>query len=98
MPKKYPPLTSREVISILKARGFTYIRASGSHEHYEGTIKNKRRVVTIDLHYDQFSDKLIKYMIAQSGLTRDEFYGSTKRTAKKINLSSKVYPIPLKRG
>ena len=98
MPKKYPPLTPKEVISILKARGFAYIRTSGSHEHYEGIIKNIRRIVTVDLHYNQFSDKLIKYMIAQSGLTRDEFYGSTKQTAKKINLSSKVYPIPLKGG
>jgi hypothetical protein len=35
-------------------------------------------------------------MIDQSGLTREEFYGSTKETAKKINLRAQEYPIPLK--
>jgi hypothetical protein len=34
-------------------------------------------------------------MIAQSGLTRDEFYGSARDTARKINLRAEEYPIPL---
>ncbi len=95
MPKKYPPLTPEEVIRILKERSFTYTRTTGSHEHYEGIVRGKRRSVVVDLHYGQFTVKLIKYMIGQSGLTREEFYGSTRRTAKKINLRAKRYPIPL---
>ena len=95
MPKKYPPLTPEEVIRILKERSFTYTRTTGSHEQYEGIVRGKRRSVVVDLHYGQFTVKLIKYMIGQSGLTREEFYGSTKRTAKKINLRAKKYPIPL---
>jgi hypothetical protein len=38
----------------------------------------------------------IKDMIQQANLSREEFYGSTKRTAKKINLIASDYPIPLK--
>jgi len=45
--------------------------------------------------YREFSVDRIKDMIDQSGLTRVEFYGSTKRTAKKINLRAPEHPIPL---
>jgi hypothetical protein len=34
--------------------------------------------------YGEFDDRLIKIMISQSGFTREEFYGATKSTAKKI--------------
>ena len=37
-----------------------------------------------------------KVLIDQSGLSREEFYGSTERTARKINLIAPEYPIPLK--
>jgi hypothetical protein len=33
------------------------------------------RRVTVDRHYREFSDSLIVFMITQSGLTREEFYG-----------------------
>ncbi|MFQ6014051.1 MAG: type II toxin-antitoxin system HicA family toxin [Anaerolineae bacterium] len=96
MPRRYPPLSPREVIAILVARSFALTRTRGSHEQYEGLIRGKWRRVTVDVHYSDFDDRLIKSMIRQSGLTREEFYGSTKRTARKINLRAKKYPIPLK--
>jgi len=96
MPRKYPPLTPREVIAILRARGLVYDHSHGSHEYHSGTLKGQRRFVTVDMNYREFSVQRIKDMIDQSGLTREEFYGSTKRTAKKINLIAPKYPIPLK--
>jgi len=93
MPRTCPPLTPDEVIAILLARGFTLDRESGSHATYQAIIRGKKRSVTVDKHYLQFDVRRIKDMIAQSGFTRKEFYGSTKRTAKKINLRAKEYPI-----
>ncbi|HID87074.1 MAG TPA: addiction module toxin, HicA family [Anaerolineae bacterium] len=95
MPRKYPPLTPDEVVRILRARGFDYDHSRGSHEYYKGTIKGIPRTVTVDVHYGEFDAKMIRFLLDQSGLTREEFYGSTKRTAKKINLRAERYPIPL---
>jgi len=53
-------------------------------------------LVTLDTQYDQFDVGRIKDMIAQSGLTREEFYGSTTQTAKKVNLRGVEIPVPLK--
>jgi hypothetical protein len=47
------------------------------------------------MHYQQLDVKLIKRVIAQSGLTREEFYGSTRDTAHKISLRADEFPIPL---
>ncbi len=95
MPRKYPLLTLREIIAILQARGFVQEHTRGSHAYYVSTIRGKRHRVTVDMAYREFSIDRIKDMIDQSGLTRVEFYGSTKRTAKKINLRAREYPIPL---
>jgi len=86
MPKKYPPLTPKEVVAILIARGLGLDRQDGSHAHYEGFVKGKRVIVTVDMSYPEFDDKRIKTMIAQSGLTREEFYRANKATARKIGL------------
>jgi predicted RNA binding protein YcfA (HicA-like mRNA interferase family) len=82
--KQYPRLSVREVQDILKARGFALLRTSGSHEQWGTIIKGENRLVTVDLHGD-FGQDLIKSMIRQSGLTREEFYCSTEKTAKRIN-------------
>lgn len=86
MPKKYPPLSYQEVLAILKIRGFTFKDQEGSHEQYEGVIKGKTRKVTVDRNDSPYDDFIIKSMLQQSGLTRDEFYTATKTTAKKINM------------
>lgn len=96
MPRAYPPLTPREVIAILRARDFALDHTRGGHEYYRGFIRGRTRLVTVSTHYRQFSARLIKRMIAQSGMTREEFYGSTRRTARKIALRADQYPIPLK--
>lgn len=97
MPRRYPPLTPNEVITILLARGFSHDHTAGSHAVYQGVIRDKRRSVTVDLKYREFDVQRLKDMMAQAGLSRKEFYGSTKATARKINLRVKRYPVPLKR-
>jgi predicted RNA binding protein YcfA (HicA-like mRNA interferase family) len=84
------------VIEILQIRGYDFVRTVGSHRRYQGRIRGQTRCVTVDMHYAQFDDQLLKRMIAQSGLTREEFYGSTKAAALKINLRVAEYPIPVK--
>jgi len=38
----------------------------------------------VDVNEDVFDEYLIKSMIRQSGRTREQFYGATKKTGKKI--------------
>jgi predicted RNA binding protein YcfA (HicA-like mRNA interferase family) len=96
MPRKFPSLTPDEVIDIMKARGFVLDRTRGGHAYYLGSVRGEKRLVTVSVHYREFGTQRINDMIDQSGLTREEFYGSTKHTAKKINLVRGEYPIPLK--
>ena len=51
--------------------------------------------MTVDVHYKDFDVGRIKDMMQQANLSREEFYGSTKRTARKINLIAPEYPTPL---
>lgn len=89
--KKYPPLGVHEVEAILGRRGFLFKRQTGDHAQFErGPIPSdpQRRVVTVDRGAGDFGDKLIKSMIAQSGMTREQFYGATKRTAQKAGVQA----------
>lgn len=90
--RKYPPLKQSEMIAIFVALGFAKDRTS-KHPCYERDADaiRKRKVVPID-DYDEFDETLIKSMISQSGFSREEFYGSTKSTAKKINLKTIFIP------
>lgn len=67
-------------------RGFEKKAQRGSHEQYEGQINGTLHKVTVDIHSSPYDYFLIKSMIEQSGMSREEFYGATKTTAKKINL------------
>lgn len=84
--RRYPPLKRREVVDIVTALGFTLARHKGtSHEQYERAASegHPRAIVTID-DYDDFDETIIKRLISQSTFTREQFYGATPRTAKKI--------------
>jgi len=82
--RKYPPLKQSEMVAIFLALGFVKDR-NGKHPCYErpADAQRGRAVVPID-DYAEFDETLIKSMIAQSGFTREQFYGATKATAKKI--------------
>lgn len=85
MPSKYPPLTPAEVRAILSRKGFQQVRGGGSHEQWEhANVGGQRRLVTVDAAERDFGVKLMKTMISQSGLTREEFYGATPGTGRKI--------------
>jgi len=85
LPKKYPSLTLSEVKQILKFRGFELANTTGSHAQYSKTVNGVSYKVTVDLAENEFYEFLLQSMIRQSGLSRVEFYCSTKSTAKKIN-------------
>ena len=86
MGRRYPPLTPSEVVAIVEALGFTLKRQTGSHRHYEraADAQRPRSIVTVDMSVSDFWGELIKSMIRQSNFSREEFYGATAKTRKKI--------------
>lgn len=91
MPNAYPPLTPAEVRDILRARGFTLARTRSSHEQWtHPDTGGSRRAVTVDSTRREFSVDLVKSMISQSGLSRESFYCSTQRCARKINKKAEL--------
>ena len=86
MPKKYPPLTAKEVVAILKALGFVYDHSAGGHDFYKATHSGRPWTVNVDEKESPFDDFLLKSMIAQSGYSHKAFYFATKKTAKKIGV------------
>ncbi len=84
--RKYPPLTPDEIISILTARGFVFHKSSGDRRYSYHTIKGKKTIVQIDMGNPVYSDTWLKLLIDETGMTREQFYCSTKASAKKINL------------
>jgi len=84
MPKKYPPLSRREVLAILRALGFEHDRTEGSHANYVATIKERHRVVTVATNKKDFPGPHVKTFIKQSGVSRKTFYTATRSTAKKM--------------
>ena len=47
--------------------------------------------MTVDMDYPELDDFLMRSIVRQSGFTRDEFYGATKKTAKTANIP---WPTP----
>ena len=73
----YPPLTCKDVKTILKNLGFEPSPQKGtSHEHWK-LIKNGRLYkVTVDCPKQPFCGKLLSYMIQQSGVSKSDFYAT----------------------
>ncbi len=57
----------------------------GSHAQYEREVSGRKYKVTVDEGEREFDDFLLRSMVHQSGLTRDQFYCGSKTAAKKIN-------------
>jgi predicted RNA binding protein YcfA (HicA-like mRNA interferase family) len=83
---KYPPLTPDEIIAILRARGFTLHHSRGDHNYYYREVRGTKRVMQVDTGNPLYTASWLKLIIKETGMTREEFYCSTKSTAKKINL------------
>jgi predicted RNA binding protein YcfA (HicA-like mRNA interferase family) len=75
---QYPPLDREQIENILKKLEFSLKRQnSTSHAQWEGFVKKKRRIVTVDFlksKKEKFGPFLLKKMIEQSGLSKKEFY------------------------
>lgn len=84
--RKYPPLEPKEIEDILFARGFLHYKNKGDHRYYFQDVQGEKKIVQIDWGVDMYNSKWIKVVLEQSGLTRKQFYCSTKRAAKKIGL------------
>lgn len=98
MGRKYPPLTPLEIEDILVSRGFVYERSRGDHKYYYREVNGVKHIVQIDTGASLINNKWIKLTIQQSGLTREQFYCSTKATAKKIGLKKEPREVLLSWG
>jgi predicted RNA binding protein YcfA (HicA-like mRNA interferase family) len=67
---KLPPLTSSQVINLLKQHGFILDRAKGSHHIYYHP-ETKRRV-TIPFHKRDVPKGTLLEILRQAGLTKDD--------------------------
>lgn len=81
-----PPLRGYEVISILLAAGFALkSQTSARHDVYEHQgLHGQRRCVSVPRSYGEISNWVLQSIIKQSGMKKEEFYGMTEGTAKKI--------------
>jgi predicted RNA binding protein YcfA (HicA-like mRNA interferase family) len=84
-----PPLTPSEVVAILGVLGFVLKGQVGAHAQYERLADSRRprSIVTVDMAESEFGNFLMKSMIRQSNHSIAEFYGATKRTARKASVS-----------
>jgi predicted RNA binding protein YcfA (HicA-like mRNA interferase family) len=92
MPRKYPPLTEREVVANLKALGFGYSHSEGGHDFYKGCHAGRNWKVTVDPKESPFDEFLLKSMMKQAGVSREQFYAATDATAKKIGVEPSKQP------
>jgi predicted RNA binding protein YcfA (HicA-like mRNA interferase family) len=93
--RKYLPLTPAEVIANLEALGFKLKHTVGDHRQYErlADAARKRSIVTVDIGIKEFGEFLLASMIRQSNFSRDEFYGATKKTARRAGVGI-FFPEP----
>lgn len=73
------PLTCTEVKKILKNLGFSRRTQRGSHEQWVKTENGRLYKVTVDCPKQPFSQNLIKYMSAQAGVSKREFYNALNK-------------------
>jgi predicted RNA binding protein YcfA (HicA-like mRNA interferase family) len=65
------------VETVLKLLKFYPKRKQGSHTQWEGYTNGMRRIVTVDdlkSRKEKYSHDLLRKMIQQSGLSKNEFY------------------------
>jgi predicted RNA binding protein YcfA (HicA-like mRNA interferase family) len=86
--RKYIPLAPADVVAILRNLKFVLKRQVGSHAQWEHPAEGQypRSVVTVDMAQREFDEFLLKSMIRQSNRSHEEFYGATKRTARKASV------------
>ena len=71
MPAKIPALRTDRVVRALEACGFQRVRQRGSHLPLERP--NRPTPVIIAMHKRELGPRMIRKIIAEAGLTREEF-------------------------
>jgi predicted RNA binding protein YcfA (HicA-like mRNA interferase family) len=72
MTGRLPALTSRQVIRVLERAGFIVSRTSGSHCRLVH-VRDPSRKLTVPLHASDLKRGTLRSIIAQSGLSVQEF-------------------------
>lgn len=76
MHRRLLALNSKEVEKILLRNGFKLTRTKGSHQQFQGVVKDQKRRVTVIAKQKRFTPKTTASMIRQSGLSEDEWLNS----------------------
>lgn len=75
MSSQHPPLTCKQVKTILKNLGFAARPQNGtSHEQWVRTDDRGFFKVTVDCPKQPFTGNLVKWMAAQAGVSKKAFY------------------------
>ena len=82
--RKHPPLAPSEIVEILGARGFTLHHTKGDHGYYLRVYEGRKYMVQVDMRCDVYGPGLMKRVLNESGMSREQFYCTTKSSAKKI--------------
>lgn len=68
------PVSYRDFVALLRRLGFTKIRSRGSHEQWAGEYAGQFRLCTVSPHHEPFHRELLRSMIKQLGMEKDEFF------------------------
>jgi Predicted periplasmic or secreted lipoprotein len=72
--RKYLPIRPKRIRAVLVNHSFSLKRTKGDHEQWEGVVNGERKIVTVPNYSELKDPDLIKSIIRQSGLSRDDFY------------------------
>lgn len=85
MPRSWPPLTAKEIGDCMVALGWTHDHDESTHQIWVNQAT--RQVVPVDVKWNPVSSPLLKHIVTeQMGMTREQFYGATKATRRKVGL------------
>lgn len=73
MSSKYPPITSKDAIYVLKKLGYEQIAQKGSHKQFKKNNQGSK-VTVADHGNDIIMNKTFSSMLSQIGIDKDDFY------------------------
>jgi len=63
-----------DVVSVLKAHGFSHNHSRGSHQYFIGFVNTKMHQVEVPYHGSKiFKPRTLKGMFLQSGLSKEDW-------------------------
>jgi predicted RNA binding protein YcfA (HicA-like mRNA interferase family) len=85
VPRAWPPLTAGEIADCLTELGWVHDRDNATHQVWVHETTHK--IAVVDVKWQPVSGPMLKHLITEElHLTREQFYGATKTTRKKIGL------------